>query len=391
MLIKCKKCGKELSIHILSSSGEWEEEKLYCSECDFYHSPEEESTVCDDRADSLCLACGRHYKNFLEEGHLSCASCYTSFAPYLEELMEKYHKVMPGKRPFALAYKAPSIAIARSQELCEYVLTEEDLTSEYREGQEKRREEGRWKQRKAKTKGLFTRKSFPVCSSGELLGMKKVIESVRLRAARNVEGLAYLNSLSESQKGELSQALLSPKGALSLYLLENIDSKIRPTTLDTGDEDHLRVSWLFAWPGKRVCMENLFACLKGIELLDRLYHWQFHPEYGFLTACPALAGQALRLSFQLRIPALLANSKLWQAWSENLSQAGYEIRGIEGERELSSMKVSFTEKGRRVGLKEGRIQVSNRHWAWGESTKENIRRFFLLLEPLVEAEYKAGI
>ena len=377
MFTKCQNCGKELTIHIFSSVGELEEETLYCSQCSSYQEGRE---AYDPEADLSCSVCGRHYKDFIEEGYLSCASCYSSFASLLERLMEKYHNVTPGKKTFTQSYEASSIALARSEELCDYVLShavgfapETQIEEEKREG---------------KKMAFVSRSPSLSDPNGD---EKNIIESARLRAARNVEGLPYLNHLSKEQKKELRHALLSPKGALSLYLLRDTSPDLRPTALDTGDEDHLRISWTFVWPGKEACMERLLACLKQLELLDKLYQWQFHPDYGFLTACPALAGEALRLSFQLRLPALLSEPKLWQLWRKNLAQAGYEIRypdGIDG-KEGNSPRSPSEAQGK--GPKEGRIQVSNRHWAWGGSLTEKIRRFFLFLEPLVEAEYKAKI
>ena len=360
MFTKCKNCGKELSIHIFSSSEEWEKEVLYCAQCASYQQEEYESS-----AELFCHDCGTGCNDFLKRGYLACASCYSAFASQLEELIEKYHHSTPGKKPFVLTYRAPPIAVARSQELCEYVLTEEERVHDP------------CKQDK-KLKRDISPKSLLAYSSVE--SKKNIIESVRLRLARNIQGLPYLGYLSEKQKEDLSRNLLSPKSALTLYLGT---PKGAPVKFDTKDEDHLRVSWLFAWQAKGQCMEQLFNCLKQIELLDKLYQWQFHPDYGFLTACPALAGHALRLSFQLQIPALKAKAEVWQSWYANLSRAGYEIRSTEREKD------SLSKKSCKLDTGTGGIQISNRHWVWGVSPEEEIQRFFLVLESLVEAEYKA--
>ena len=373
MLTQCQNCGKELTIHILSSheGWGWEREMLYCAQCVSYQQEEEEY---ESNAELLCPNCGTHYTDFLKRGYLACASCYIAFALQLEGLIEKYHGITPGKKPFAPVYKVPPLAVARSQELCEYVLAEEsiyDLCSQNRE-----------------LKRDIIPRELLACDSGENKGetKKDIIEGVRLRLARNVKGLPYLGYLSEKQKKDLSQSLLSPQSALALGL-GTPNLTLRPAKLETRDEDHLRASWLFAWQGKEHCRKQLFNCLKQIELLDKLYQWQFHPDYGFLTACPALAGHAMRLSFQLRIPALLAKTEVWQSWHENLSHAGYEIRSAVGG-ESPAPKEGC---GADLSRSRSRIQVSNRHWAWGVSPMEGIHRFLLVLESLVEAEYKAGM
>ena len=372
MFTKCKNCGKELSIHIFSSSEEWEKEVLYCAQCASYQQKEYESS-----AELFCHDCGTRYNDFLERGYLACASCYSAFASQLEELIEKYHHSTLGKKPFVLAYRPPPIALARSQELCEYVLAEEERVYDP------------CKQDK-KLKRDISRKSPLAYSSAETQKISlKVYVCDWLAIYRDCLIWAICQ---ENQKEDLSRNLLSQKSALTLYLGT---PKGAPVKFDTKDEDHLRVSWLFAWQAKGHCMEQLFNCLKQIELLDKLYQWQFHPDYGFLTACPALAGHALRLSFQLQIPALKAKVEVWQSWHANLSRAGYEIRSTEREKDSLSKKSSIKNsiessiKNPRADTGAGGIQISNRHWVWGVSPEEEIQRFFLVLESLLEAEFKA--
>ena len=353
MYTQCQNCGRELSIHIFSCTEEQEEDLLYCPQCVSY-----QQTKAEEDGGLSCSGCGSCWHDFLKRGHLACASCYDAFALQLEALIEKYHRITPGPKPFAATYKASSLARARSQELCEYVLTEGIEGSVYDLCGDKKE------------------------LKRDIMVEENIIESVRLRMARNIEGLPYLGYLSEKQKEKLSRRLLAPQSILTLCLRAP-NTMLRPAKLDTEDEDHLRVSWLFNWQSKRHCIKQLFNCLKQIELLDKLYYWQLHPDYGFLTACPALAGHAVRLSFQLQIPALRGNAEVWQNWHTNLSRAGYEIRSVEGE------KSSVPQASRKINASKSKIQISKRHWSWGVSPREHIRPLMAVLESLVEAEYRA--
>lgn len=355
MLTEYKKHRKGLNIRIVSfSHQEGEEEAKHSPQFSLFGQEESNRGF-------FCEHCGTYYKDFLERSSLACASCYSAFAPQLEELMEKYHRNTPGRKAFTLDHVAPPLAMRRSQKLCEHVLANKGICESH-------------KQNKNLKKDIIP-ESIP--SAGPKKSKKNIIESVRLRVARNVQGLPYLPYLSEKQKKTLERALLSPKSALTSHLLASHTSPPYPT-LDTQDEDHLRISWAFAWQSKEHCIKQIFNCLKQIELLDKLYQWQFHSDYGFLTACPALAGHAVRLSFQLQVPALRKRPAVWKSWCQNLSRAGYEIRRIGKERKPVSKK-SFE--------KDSRIQISNRHWAWGVSSKEETYRFMSLIESLVEAEY----
>jgi len=42
-------------------------------------------------ADVACAACGATLKDFRQSGRLGCAACYTSFEPYLRDLLRRLH------------------------------------------------------------------------------------------------------------------------------------------------------------------------------------------------------------------------------------------------------------------------------------------------------------
>ena len=372
---------------------------------------------------ALCLGCGYRYSDFLRSGYLGCATCYQSFALKLEAAMEKYHKVIPGAKPFSPSYNPSQSTKQYSQALCSYVLHQKPLKTKI-EPTMKHKYQGMRKMNdelSCLSRLPFTqRETKRFYASDQNISQLKcqnhtIIESVRLRLARNVHGLPYLNYLQSQHKQRLQAALLMPEGPLSLFHCFPNSSAY---TVTTKDEDHLRISCIFPWRDPIETVEQIFIHLQELATIDKLYHWQFHPDYGFLTACPGLGGQGLRLSFQLRIPALLA-TKNWLLWKRNLTRAGYEVRKNKQEllpnytflksakmsgqngvtnsfcksrtRNLPSKPDSLltNKEDANLGCND-RIQISNRHWPLTVNNKMEISHFLAILARLEGAEKQAA-
>lgn len=377
MNLCCEECGEELSIHVLyltnnfaseqnnSSQNNAEmnvdlRENLYCPYCEKL----ETNNIEDESNTHICYDCGTSYRDYLNRGYLGCESCYFSFSPKLDRLMEDYHNVTPGAKAFSPSYEVSSMAKSRSLELCDYVLAKDNNQGDYIEKSSE------------KLSGNF---NFTKSSN---------ILSVRLRVARNIKGLAYLGYLSAEKRKALSENLLAPKNALAIYFSDDTE-----LFLETRDEDHLRASWIFDWHGKEHCVNRLKSYYQKIEMLDKMYEWQFHPDYGFLTACPALCGKGIRLSFQLRLSSLRERGERgeWRKWLVSLHEAGYEIRASRGEvvntcvSGFDSTSLSNIENNDILSHSMDSMQsieISNRHWALNVCIEEEINRFFSVLENL---------
>ncbi|MFH2070056.1 MAG: UvrB/UvrC motif-containing protein [Elusimicrobiota bacterium] len=55
-----------------------------CEECAIKKGVEEKKSI-------TCGSCGITYADFKSKGRLGCANCYTSFAPFLNQLIEHIH------------------------------------------------------------------------------------------------------------------------------------------------------------------------------------------------------------------------------------------------------------------------------------------------------------
>ncbi|OGU04803.1 MAG: protein arginine kinase [Gemmatimonadetes bacterium RBG_16_66_8] len=94
-----------------------------------------------------------------------------------------------------------------------------------------------------------------------------------------------------------------------------------------NEEDHLRLQSFrsgFALPEAYASLERLDTSL-GQRLA-----FAFHPEFGYLTACPTNAGTGLRASVLIHLPGLVLTKEIAKVL-QGLSQVGLTFRGLYGE------------------------------------------------------------
>ena len=94
-----------------------------------------------------------------------------------------------------------------------------------------------------------------------------------------------------------------------------------------NEEDHLRLQALRSG----FELQDAFAAAQRVdrELGDRL-PYAFHPEFGFLTACPTNTGTGMRASVLIHLPGLVLKKEIGKVLS-GLQQMGLTYRGLYGE------------------------------------------------------------
>jgi protein arginine kinase len=97
--------------------------------------------------------------------------------------------------------------------------------------------------------------------------------------------------------------------------------------LMVNEEDHLRLQ----------CLHSGFDLASAYLAADRLdgelggvLPVAFHPEFGYLTACPTNAGTGLRASVLIHLPGLVLTKEIGKVL-QGLSQVGLTFRGLDGE------------------------------------------------------------
>jgi len=192
-----------------------------------------------------------------------------------------------------------------------------------------------------------------------------IVLSTRVRLARNLQGTAFTIRARDEDRERIFEAVASAgrqTKALAdavVFRLEGLDRIDRQLLYErhliskelaglepggqvqlgaalvlgeqvgvmVNEEDHLRLQSLhsgFALSRAYGTLERLDA-----ELGARL-PFAFHPEFGYLTACPTNAGTGLRASVLIHLPGLVLTKEIAKVL-QGLSQVGLTFRGLYGE------------------------------------------------------------
>lgn len=98
-------------------------------------------------------------------------------------------------------------------------------------------------------------------------------------------------------------------------------------TLMVNEEDHLRFQVLVSG----FDFKTGFAKLNEIDdHLESVLHYNYSPQYGFLTACPSNVGTGLRASVLIHLPGLVLTKEI-EKTLRSIWQINYAVRGLFGE------------------------------------------------------------
>lgn len=112
----------------------------------------------------------------------------------------------------------------------------------------------------------------------------------------------------------------SPRGVAIIEPSERISILV-------NEEDHLRVQVIRSGLDLESCLSEINSFDDGIE---EIVDYAFHPQFGYLTACPTNVGTGLRLSVMVHLPALKLTGELEKVRNA-ASDMGLAVRGLYGE------------------------------------------------------------
>ncbi|MFK7759497.1 MAG: protein arginine kinase [Phycisphaerales bacterium] len=112
----------------------------------------------------------------------------------------------------------------------------------------------------------------------------------------------------------------SPRGVAVIEPEERISILV-------NEEDHLRVQVIRSGLDLASCLDEINSFDDGIE---ELVDYAYHPQFGYLTACPTNVGTGLRLSVMVHLPALKLTGELEKVRNAS-SDMGLAVRGLYGE------------------------------------------------------------
>ena len=182
-----------------------------------------------------------------------------------------------------------------------------------------------------------------------------IVLSSRIRFARNLEGYAFGNRLSDSaaeeildkvggvllENGFIRASLASPIETASYvekhYISREFAEKHTPHALLMNEpcgyavmlceEDHMRLQCIL--PG--LALEEAYTSLcKLDDLIDENFKLAFDDTLGYLTHCPTNLGTGMRASVMMFLPALTMSGKI-SGLAAQLSKIGLTMRGLYGE------------------------------------------------------------
>jgi protein arginine kinase len=189
-----------------------------------------------------------------------------------------------------------------------------------------------------------------------------VVVSTRIRLARNLADVPFTTRASHSQKGEIesrvkeaiAQASLSPKlEYLSVAHLPPLDRLFlverqlisrelanaldgpRGVAFDPGEavsvmvneEDQLRIQVMRSG----LALDQAWQQIDRVDdALETRLSYAFHPQFGYLTACPTNVGTGLRASVMLHLPALGITKQIEKVFRA-LQKINLVVRGLYGE------------------------------------------------------------
>ena len=161
---------------------------------------------------------------------------------------------------------------------------------------------------------------------------REIAETIQA-AVRKAEQLKHFVHVDVDQLDELQRNLLVERQLISRQHAEaNGARKVafdisEASSLMINEEDHLRIQVMRSG----LQLEESWNQINEIDdLLESQLEYAFHPQFGYLTACPTNVGTGIRVSVMLHLPALRLTNEL-----ERVGQAARDmklaVRGLFGE------------------------------------------------------------
>ncbi|HWL53647.1 MAG TPA: protein arginine kinase [Chthoniobacteraceae bacterium] len=180
----------------------------------------------------------------------------------------------------------------------------------------------------------------------------------------------YLQDLSALEKQVLVERhLISREHAAKGVGSAVIVNKRQTLSIMINEEDHLRMQVIRSG----LQLKNAFRLVDRVDSgLEARVDYAFHPELGYLTACPTNVGTGMRASAMIHLPALVLSEQI-NPVIQAVNKIGLAVRGLYGEG-TEAMGNLF--------------QISNQT-TLGEKEEEIITRLNKVIEQIIGHEQNA--
>jgi protein arginine kinase len=231
----------------------------------------------------------------------------------------------------------------------------------------------------------------------------QIVVSSRVRLARNLKGFAFPGWAKKQERLQILEAIKPQVEALpemndafSVYsqdlsalekqvLVERhlisrehaakgvgsavVMNRRQTLSIMINEEDHLRMQAIRSG----LQLKSVFKMIdKADSALEERLDFAFHPQLGYLTACPTNVGTGMRASAMVHLPALVLSEQINQV-IQAVNKIGLAVRGLygEGTEALGNL-----------------FQVSNQT-TLGEKEEDIIARLHKVIEQIIEHEQNA--
>jgi len=163
------------------------------------------------------------------------------------------------------------------------------------------------------------------CSDEDRISIERTVRA-RMESIEDWSDIQYVDI---EQLSEIDRQFLVERQLISREIADADGSRavaIDPSeqySVMINEEDHLRIQVMHSGL-------DLQAAWKRINALDDKLEgailYAFHPEYGYLTACPTNVGTGLRVSVMLHLPALVITRQIEKVF-RSMQRINVTVRG----------------------------------------------------------------
>ncbi len=215
---------------------------------------------------------------------------------------------------------------------------------------------------------------FPFTSRANEHDKREIFDFVRERL-QSLEPTREFHILAVDELPQTDQQFLVERQLISRELQNGSGARgvafdaTETTSLMINEEDHLRLQVMQSGLALREAWDRANTL---DDALDSVIDFAYHPEFGYLTACPTNVGTGLRASVMLHLPAL-AMTKQMDKVVMAMEKMGLAVRGLFGEGSQPSGDF---------------YQISNQV-TLGRSEEDIIEEIYAVIPKLIQYERRA--
>ncbi|QDV65297.1 protein arginine kinase [Crateriforma conspicua] len=167
------------------------------------------------------------------------------------------------------------------------------------------------------------------CSDEDRLSIERTVRS-KMESLRGWDEICYIDL---DQLSEIDRQLMVERQLISREIADADGSRavaIDPSERSSvmiNEEDHLRIQVMHSG----LDLDSAWNRINDLDdQLEAKILYAFHPQFGYLTACPTNVGTGLRVSVMLHLPGLVITGEIEKVF-RSMQRINVTVRGLYGE------------------------------------------------------------